>query len=264
MKLIALGLTLVAATACSNPGEISGDFYYATRGADVKRLADREITLVRATPEFDAAWKTAVTGFKAAVEAAEEEYQQAVRREAEHTKQARLLAKRRDALLIETIKSMNVEAMVTDDMLIRTAPELRGADATVLNYWRAYVAGVARDVGDRKAQDGYRKADDEAAMTQAALTRAASDHRMTVQNTWEKHVVELLVWSKWHTARTDATGHFKFSTPAGRHYLYAQVAMLFPEPHTVTWWTPIDVKSGPQTIDLTTSNVGAWPFPVAR
>ena len=65
---------LVAASlfvgGCS--GELSGDFYYTTRGGDVKRLADREVALVKASDQFDAEWRKAVTGFQAAFQVAYE------------------------------------------------------------------------------------------------------------------------------------------------------------------------------------------------
>src|SRR3989442_7693498 len=47
---------LVAASlfvgGCS--GDLSGDFYYTTRGGDVKRLVDREVALVKASEQCDA------------------------------------------------------------------------------------------------------------------------------------------------------------------------------------------------------------------
>ncbi len=53
-------------------GDLSGDFYYTTRGGDVKRLADREVALVKASDQFDAEWRKAVTGFQAALQVAYE------------------------------------------------------------------------------------------------------------------------------------------------------------------------------------------------
>lgn len=76
-----IGAPLLA--ACSRPGDLSGEFYYTTRGGDVKRLADHEILLVKATPEFEAAWKEVVTRFKEAYEPANTEYEEASRREGE-------------------------------------------------------------------------------------------------------------------------------------------------------------------------------------
>jgi len=52
--------------------DLSGDFYYTTRGGDVKRLADREVALVKASDQFDAEWRKAVTGFQAAFQVAYE------------------------------------------------------------------------------------------------------------------------------------------------------------------------------------------------
>ncbi len=61
VPVIAGGLLLAA---CSRSGDVSGEFYYATRGGDVKRLGDQQVVLVKATPEFEAAWGKAVAEFK--------------------------------------------------------------------------------------------------------------------------------------------------------------------------------------------------------
>src|SRR2546425_776069 len=45
---------------------------YGRRPGDVKRLADREVALVKASDQFDAEWRKAVTSFQAAFQVAYE------------------------------------------------------------------------------------------------------------------------------------------------------------------------------------------------
>ena len=70
-SLLAAGLLV----GCS--ADLSGNFYYTTRGGDVKRLADREVLLVAATPEFEAQWQKAVAEFKATEAIAKTAYEEA-------------------------------------------------------------------------------------------------------------------------------------------------------------------------------------------
>jgi hypothetical protein len=82
LVLALIGGALLLA-ACSRSGDLSGDFYYTTRGGDVKRFADHEIVLVKATPKFETAWQETIAGFKSAYEPVKAEYEEASRREGE-------------------------------------------------------------------------------------------------------------------------------------------------------------------------------------
>ena len=149
-------------------GNLSGDFYYTTRGGDVKRLADREIALVKASDQFDSEWRKAVTDFQAAFQ----------------------------------------------------------------------VAYESKDTGSQALQD-------------------------RVVEEWTAHALKLIAWGKVKIVRTDANGHYDMSgLKPGRYYLFARadlpVSMNIRVPFH--WWVQVEIKSGTNTVNLTTSDRGKWPF----
>lgn len=68
--LLLLTVVVTLLMACARSGDVSGDFYYTTHEGDVRRLADREIVLVRASKDLDAEWNGAGAAFIAEFERA--------------------------------------------------------------------------------------------------------------------------------------------------------------------------------------------------
>ncbi len=178
VSLLAAGLLV----GCS--ADLSGSFYYTTRGGDVKRLADREVRLVRATSAFEAQWQKAVADFKA-------------------------------------------------------------AEAVAKTAWDEALHGT--EVGPRRMQRAIELEE--------------------VQKTWTDYALKLVAWGTIHATRTDVNGRFVFQgVPTGRYYLFAEaeVPILLVDRLKMVnrrWWVPIEIRSGTQTVDLTSNNEGNWPFP---